>query len=52
MLRYIFWLTLTLLPGCGQAPQPVQHADAETITRAVQHAQKQAERPRNREIRK
>lgn len=52
MFRYVFLLSLALLPGCAQSPQPVPHANGEIVTRAVEHAQAQVEQPRRRELRK
>ena len=52
MFRYVLLLTLALLPGCAERPQPTPHADGDTITRAVEHAQAQVDRPGQRERRK
>ena len=52
MIRKALLAGLAALAACAQSPQPVPHADGEIVTRAVQLAQAQADKARERELRK
>ena len=42
MIRYACLAAAACLSACAEAPPPAPHVDGETIERAVQHAQAQA----------
>lgn len=52
MFRRCLLLAVVLLPGCSGASRPGLQPDAETINRAVQHAQAQVDRPAGQERRR
>ena len=49
MFRHLFLLTLALLPGCAEPRAPAFHPDGDTVTRAVERAQAEVDRPRRQE---